>query len=533
MADQNIESLIARYECAKRKAWPWHEEYADCYKYTQPFRNSFTYSQSTPDRTAMYQSGDIQDESTQKEVYDSIGILGSQSLVAKLISNLVPPYQQWQKFDAGPEISDLDRDAFMREAQKLTDLFFKFINESNFYVAATEAFYDLIVGTAALYITKGESTAKPLNFRSVAISQLFFEESETGLIDTVFYRRPEFKARDIMQMWPKAKLGDDLARELDQNENLQVDLIEMTIFIPEMKKYRYLVVDEKSKNIMIDSKSDSSPWIIFRWSKSPAEEWGTGPCMHTLSDIKTLNAIAEDELRSAALKAAPMWFAWSDGVFNPNQFVPQPGAVLVGSGLNSSQLPIRSIPVEGDTQFTQLEVQDIRSRVERAMFVDMVRPNDASPLTATEVLYKQQVLLEQTVPAISRLQIEFLPRMTDRVIYLLKNWGLFPDITIDGRKIRLTYTSPLAQGQKNSDIQAFIQYIQILQQSVGAEAALGALNLPKLPTWLAEKIGVDLDLVKTEGEVQDMMVQAAQVAAQQEQQLPTPAAVPQQQPVQL
>lgn len=526
----NVESLLARFKAAKDRAYSWHELYADVYKYTQPFRNPYSFSQSNPQRITTYQSGDVQRESSGQELYDSTAVIGTHSLAAKLLSHLVPPYTQWQKFDAGPEIADVDKDQFLREAEKLTDLFFRFLNESNFYVAITEAFYDLIVGTAALYVTKGEGVEKPLNFQSVPIAQLYIEQSATGKIDTVFYERMRFRARDVQEMWPKGTLCPDTQRQLEQNPNLTIDLIEMTLPVEGKKGYRYVVLETNTKHCVVDSISESTPWIIFRWSKTPGDEWGTGPATHISSHVKTLNAIAEDELRSGAFKASPMWFAWSDGVFNPNNFVPQPGAVMVGSGLSSGNMPIRPIPVEGDTQFVQLLVQDLRDQINKALFVDKVRPNDASPLTATEVLHDKQVLLEQLQPGFSRLTREFLPKLTDRIIYILKDWGLFPDIKIDGKKIRLTYTSPLAKGQDNAEIQAFVEFAQMLQQVAGPQMALGAMNVAELPTWLAERVGVDMELVKSAGEIQENLEQAAQAAEQQEgqQQLPGAPQVPEQ-----
>lgn len=525
--------LLERFKKAQNVAWPWHELYSDVYRYTQPFRNPFSFSQSNPTSVTMYQSGDTQTESSGHEIYDSTAVLGCHSLSAKLLSYLVPPYQEWQKFDAGPEIPDLDKERFQRAAERATKSFFKFLNETNFYVAATEAFYDLIVGTAALYVTKGDSLQNPLNFQAVPISNLFFEEDSAGIPQTVFFERKAFNARDIQQMWPKATMSQETARALEQDINHTVDLLEMTIYEEEKKSYRYIVLEQEGKHPLVDSTSPSSPWIIFRWSKTPGDVWGTGPATHIISDVKTLNAIAEDELRSAAFKASPMWFAWSDGVFNPHQFVPQPGAVLVGSSLAGNQAPIRPIPVEGDAQFVQLLVQDLRARIEKALFMDMVRPNDAQPLTATEVLYKKQVLLEQIEPAFGRLQIEFLPRLTRRILYLLKDWGLFPDVQIDGKKVRLTYTSPLAQGQNNSDIQSFIQYMQILQQTLGPQMSIGAINVPELPTWLAEKTKVDLDIIKSSQEIQEALQEAAQAAQQQESQLPQAGEVEAQQPQQL
>lgn len=508
-----FEAITKRYSIAKANAKYWHNLYKEVYKYTQPERNSFEY--------------DNPGSSRDDEVYDSIGISATNAFSAKLQSTLTPPFQHWQKFQAGPEIDVAHKDMLNQELEKVTDLFFRFLNESNFNVAVSEAYYDLACGTAALYVRQGPSPENPILFQAVPISTIYPEESPFGLIETVFRDRINIPVRDIKELWPKGTMSSDLAHKLSSDPNAKTSLIEATIYIPEKKKYRYMVLETEVENAIIDSLSPSSPWIVFRWEKRPGNVFGVGPAIFARATLKTINAMAEDELRSAAMKFGPMWIAWDDGVFNPYNFTPQPNTVLVVGGLPGAHAPIQPIPVDTDIRFEQLKTQELKEQVMHLMYADLVRPVNAPQQTATEVLYRKQIILEQIGPAMGRLQVEYLPRLTKRVVYLLQEQGLFPrDFNIDGKKIRLEYTSPLARSQDQSELQSYQEFIQLMNATVGPQLTLASLTVEKLPLWLAEKTGLDTTIVKNEAQLQREVSQAAEAAQQQQTQLPGAAQAP-------
>jgi hypothetical protein len=362
---------------------------------------------------------------------------------------------------------------------------------------------------------------------SVPIAKLYIEESASGMIETVFLDRDQMPVRDIKELWPKGSLSQQMTSAYQNDPEHKANIIEATIYLPEVKKYRYMVIEGESKHIILDSVSPSSPWVVFRWMKRPGQIFGVGPALFARANIKTLNVMAEDELRAAAMKAGPMWLAWSDGVFNPYKFTPEPNTVIVGGGMAGAAPPLTPVPTNGDVQFTQLVMSDLREQVLKALYADILRPVDAPPQTATETLYKKQVLLEQIGPAIGRLQVEFLPRLTRRIVYLLQAQGLMPDFQIDGKKVDLVYTSPLAQAQSNSELEAYQQYIELLNATGGPQFTMGTIHQEMLPSWVAEKVGLPPDIIKSDAEIaQDMQNAMQMAAALQAEQAPGAEGVP-------
>jgi hypothetical protein len=532
--ETDFDTLLKRFEAAKDVSRPWHQLYEKVYKYTQPYRNPYASTGSTSPQS-LITSGNIQDQSAAKENYDSTPILSTESLVAKLISYVVPSYMHWQEFVPGTQVSEEDREKEMPAAQAFTKQYFRFINNSNFSIAIAEWFKDFCVGTAALYVTRGRSIDKPLNFRAVPIAQLHLEEDSEGNARSVYFERMGFQARNIEILWPDAKMSPECTKALQEDPNYTIDLIEMTIYLESENKYRYLVLDRANEHILLDDVSESSPWIIGRFSKAPYDVWGTGPCTHILSDCQTLNMAVETNLRAAEKKANPMWMVWSDGVFDSSKFVAEAGSVYEVSGINPGHGPIKEVDSNADVRLSEIEIKDIRERIQRAMLVELSRPIDATPVSATEILEKKQQLLEQTSPMADRLQRYVLPELTNRVLFLLNGWNLLDDLKVDGKTIDIVYKSPLARRQDNVEVQAYNQTLQILQQSVGPDKALLGINIPKLPQWLAERTGMDLSMIKTQEEIEEGLKQAEEQAAAQEQAqqgLPQAPQVPQQQPVQ-
>jgi hypothetical protein len=130
--------------------------------------------------------------------------------------------------------------------------------------------------------------------------------------------------------------------------------------------------------------------------------------------------------------------------------------------------------------------------------------NDAPGKTATELALRQRNLAEEIGPIFTRLQQEFLQRIMQRIIYILRRKGKIDDIVINEQAVALRYKSPLTISQGQQDVQAFMQYQQIIQQIMGPEAALTYLKTTKVPAWIAKKLGVDPNTTNTEEEMQQL-----------------------------
>jgi hypothetical protein len=234
-----------------------------------------------------------------------------------------------------------------------------------------------------------------------------------------------------------------------------------------------------------------------------------------LPDVKTCNKIVEYVLRNAALSISGIYTAADDGVINPYSIRLAPGAIIpVGS--NDSRNPsLRPLERSGDIQLGALVLEDLRTRINKALFAEPFGEMDQPVKSATEMALRNQELVQDSGSAFGRMQTEFVEKVLRRTVYILTRAGKIPPIRVDGREVTIKHTSPLARAQDQEDLVALNQYIQTIGQ-LGPEVLALGTKLEDLPAFVGEKLGIDQDLLRDEAERQEMQEQAAQAAQQQQ-----------------
>ena len=103
-----------------------------------------------------------------------------------------------------------------------------------------------------------------------------------------------------------------------------------------------------------------------------------------------------------------------------------------------------------------------------------------------------------------------------RGIYILQKKGMVPKFKIDGRLIKLMFSSPFAKSQNTDDVLAFTEAMQIASLA-GPQHVSRSIKVEDIPGWVFGKKGVDATLVRTTDEkaaLDEKTAQAASAAAQ-------------------
>ena len=494
----DISSLLQRFQQARNQRELFRSLLDVAYRFAIPNRNLF--------------DGDTVGADKNSQVFDTTLPRATNIFVSKLLNGITPPFQRWAKLIAGEEVPLNRKNALNAQLEDATNLLFRFIHRSNFSLAISEAYFDLAVGTMALLENPGPNDDNPLIFESVPLKFLAPEDGPFGTIETAWRELNGVLGRNILQMWPKAKLSNSMLEAIRTTPDMEFDFIEGSVEI-EKDRFLYVVISKLEQMAIIEEESKSSAWIIGRWRRLSGEVFGRGPIIDALPSALTLNKIAEFELKAAALEIAPPFMAFSDSVFNPHLFRMEPNTVIPVQRNASATWPLQKLDVGGNVQFGQVLINDLRSQINALLFTDPLGPTDTLVRTATEVNIRNQQLVEEVGPAIGRLEVEVLSKIIKRTIFLLKRRGLFPDIEVDGKQITLSFESPLAKSQDSQDLNALAQTNEIIQSIMQNPQALAAYNLSALPEFIAEKTGLDLSLVKTPMQMQ----QLAQLAAREQQ----------------
>ncbi len=507
MIENRLEYFKTRYKRAYSIAMQWASIQEACYHYCIPSRDLFYYTNQT------------QGAQKNVKVFDTTGISATTKFVSKVQDALTPPQQTWALLEAGNEIPEEMREEVNKYLQNTTDTIFNYLRHSNFDLAINECYYDLAVGTAVLQINEGPDE-DPLRFYSVPLAQACFEESVNGSIESSYRTWGEVRIQELMIMWPNADLPEWIRTAFESDPNASVkSLYEGVVYvIGDAKPYKYVVWIDS--DILIEEESTSSPWVIFRWSKTNNEIMGRGPIMNALPALLSLNEIFRLELTSANMNVCKPLMAFSDGVFNPWTFKLTANTIIPISPSSSGQPPIIPFPDTANPNFEQLVVMDLRNQINALMYADPLGPINAPTKTATELALRQKSLAEEIGPLFTRLQQEFLSKVIDRVIHILQIKGLLEPLILDnGREIKVRYQSPLVVAQGKQDVMGFMDYVSVLKATFGEEGALRYIDPVKTVLWIADKLGIDKNLIPPEEGLKEFAKNASEQNQQAEMQM--------------
>jgi len=521
------DSLMKRFTNAKsKKDTNWKSTYEEAYRYFSPQRNPF----DNPTDGAKRTNADL--------VFDSTGQDCLQKAVSTVQANMFPPQKKFATLVLGPLLRD-KQPALKKKIEDITELFFTAIRNSNFDVQICEMIEDWLYGTGALLFLKGTSKDKPFNFVAVPISEVYLERGVDGTVGGEF-REWKVPNHLIVETWPDAKLSPEIQVLVDSNPQDEFSVIEYsykaTVNLPtisidadgkaskkmqEVAGFRYVVQDAKTKAIIVDRQSKSSPWITPRYTVSAGEVYGRGPVLTALADNKTLNKTKELILKNAAMAIAGMWTVVDDGILNLENIVMEPGAkipVMSNPG-NPNGPSISRLPSAADFNVGQIILDDLKKSIKSILFVDQLGEIDAPVKSATEVAYRAQNVAKQLGSAYGRMQCEAVAKLFTRGLFILEEFGIIEldDFTVDGHNIDIQHVSPLAMAQDQEELNAIMQYAEIIGRTFGPEALMAMTNPLGYATELARLLHVKTDILPTQEQLDAIKQMAQQQMAAQQQ----------------
>lgn len=532
-ANSLLEILRKRYNAAKYTADLWIPIQQASYFYAVPFRNRY------------YLPGkEFQGTIQNTRVYDTTAVEAVTTFVSKIHETMTPPQVQWGFLEVDDSIledpDDEEAVKTIETAQLILDSYmrrlFTYIHASNFDVTINECYYDLSIGTSALVINQINDDM-PFLCTSIPSDKLAIEEAVNGNIESWFRTWQNLKINELQTRWPHITITPNLLAMIAADPDAMVrNIYEGTAYFPtQPKKYLYAVWADN--DLLYHQWLESSPGVVWRWKKCNNETWGRGPVMEALPSIISLNELARIELASANLNVFRPYMAFSDAVFNPHTFKLEPFSIIPIAPIGSNgQVPLIPLPNSASPEFAQFTMADLRMQIKKLLFAE--EPQDSKsvqPQTAYELAMKQSTLAERIGPIFSRMQQEFLWPVIKRFAYILNNMGLLPYPQIGDIPIVFRYKSPLALAKGRAEAERFIQWLQIMQGTMGPEAAQIYVNPNTTPYMLAAMMQVDERFLNKPEKVKEVaqrmqdkmsMIELANPAGMMPEQPPNPSVQP-------
>jgi hypothetical protein len=498
---EDVELLLKRQGAAKHKKDLWRSLYQDCYQYALPARETFSWTTEGQNR--------------ENRLYDSTLQEATYSAANTMCATLFPSWTRWGNAIVAAAVDAEDiPDEVVRGLQKATQMFFDCLNQSNFSLSINEVALDLQIGTGALQFDEGDDET-PFVFTSIPTPAIEIEEGPNGNAETKYIcRKPQ--VRFLERMYPGMESFDwpaSLREALLLQPEKEVEIIQMEIYHPENKHYYGVVLAKAEKAILrrVDL-GTSAPIIVGRSTKTPGETYGRGRVTRALSDAKTLDKMVEFVLRHAAVQIAPPMTGVSDGVLNPYTATLAPNTVIPVASNDSGNPSLKTLDLGGNLAFSEQFIDKLRERVRRTMLGPEPLPNGTTPPSATQVSVFDRDRLWTMNGEYSRVQTELLVPIFLRGLYILQKKGMVPQFKVDGRLIKLMFSSPFAKSQNTDDVLALTEAVGLAAQ-LGPQVLNRAIKTEDIPAWVFNKKGVDAALIRTKGELAKYDEDAAKVAS--------------------
>lgn len=366
------------------------------------------------------------DDTDAATLFDATAADAVDNLAASIYSLMTPPESLW--ISLVPE-SDASPDADAATAALRANL-----NDSNFYTTIHQCYLDLVIlGTACLFMAEtpiGASSA--FSFTAVPMRDI-------AILPGAVFHTATMPAREVMEKYPTwtppAEIRDQIKRDPATPLRLVQSLVgtEFTAWLD--------VGGNIQNNIVARGTFETNPYIIFRWSVLSGEQYGRGPVLRALPDIKTANKVVELVLKNATIAVSGIWQADDDGVINLNNINLTPGAIIPKAVGSSGLTPLSS---GADFDVSQIILKDLRERIRHALLADRLGLLSEKEMTATEIMARNSDMMRILGATYGRLLHEFIRPLTDRGLQILSRRGVIAPIVLNS-DAELKYIAPIAQ----------------------------------------------------------------------------------------
>lgn len=505
-----LEAHIKRFEKLESDRRIWESHWQECMDFIQPRKN---------DVTSTRQPGDKRNTN----LFDTTAIQSNQLLSAALHGMLTNPTTNFFELIFGDPKLD-DDESVKAWLQVCGHRMFTVLNNSNFQTEVHEIYQDLgAIGTACMFIA--EHPEKIVHFNARAMKEIYIDENNLGLIDTV-YRKFSWKARQIVQEFGEANCPEEVMKAY-RNGDDQTFCIIHCVYVDKDESagpvrakvfpIRSLYILKEEIEALSDKGFKEFPYAVPRWTKTSGEIYGRGPGMEMLPDIKMLNSMMETVIRGAQKTVDPPLTVDDDGVIGRVRLTPG-GLTVKRAGSD----PIKPLITDARIDFGIQMVDGIRNQVRRGFFVDQLQLQQGPQMTATEVSQRAEESLRLMGPVVGRQNFEFLRPIIERVFGIMARRGLFPPAPsqIQGKSFDVRYSSLIARAQRMNEGNTLMRAISVAAPIVQSDPkALDNLNSDEAVKYVFDVYGVPAKLLRNDRDIQklrDSRAQAQQIAAQQQ-----------------
>jgi len=508
--DKRAAALMKRFASLQNQRQNWESHWQEVADYIVPRKADITKKRTSGDKRT-------------ELIFDGTAIHAAELMASSLHGMLTNASTPWFALRFGDDNFETD-DMAKEWLLSVTDVMYQELHRSNLHEAIHELYSDLVTfGTAVMFIDKDENDT--LRFSTRHIAECYLAEDEFGRVDTV-YREFRMSARAAVRQFGEENVSKRIAKTAEQNPYDHVKILHLVTPRTERiverldainKPIASIYIDPEDKIILSESGFDEMPYVVPRFLKASFEHgYGRSPAMTALADTKMLNKMSETVIRAAQLQIHPPLMVPDDGFISPVRTIP--------GGLNfyraGTRDRIEPLNIGSNNPLGNDMLEQRRTQIRAAFYVDQLILGNAPGMTATEVIQRTEEKMRLLAPAVGRLQAELLSPLIDRVYNILarkKAYAPAPEF-MQNNQIDIEYVSPLAKAQRSGDVQSAMQLFQFLAPLMQIDpSVVDYIDLDGLASHIIKVTNVPATVVRGQNEVAQLRAQRQQQMQQQQQ----------------
>lgn len=453
--DPKAIKLLKDFERMRSDRTTYENAWRDIRQLVRPNTVDFYSSQNAP--------GDVRTE----RMYDGTAMQSNADLANAVHTFIANPSERNfgikvtanRELNEDPEVvewSDLVSDIIAAEYQD---------DRTMFTSSMQECFLDLAFGTITLN-QEWNPDEGHLAFKACPMANTFSEENADGLVDKVG-RCMEMTVRQINQQFPDATWE----RKDEEKPEKKYTVVHL-VYPREDRDYgradgRNMPIAscwllKEKKAILHEGGYRSFPYHVARWSKSSEENYGRGPAINCLPEIRMLNRMEYTIIKAWQKAVDPPLIMPSDGFLN--KFKTAPGSINF-SDPSAGEFTVQPLEHKGKLEGAETKSDQKREFIRRCFYADWVK---LMPKKERQTAYEISELVEQQLrmmaPMLGRLQTELMIPCIQRSYQLLGAAGMLPPApeSLLGITIEVDYVSAAARAQAATRVVNYGRYIQNL-----------------------------------------------------------------------
>lgn len=444
--------------------------------------------------------------------WQGMGARGVNNLSSKLLLALFPPNTPFFKL----QIDDFTLELLTKQEgmraqveeglNKIERAVQNEIEKGAVRVAAFEAMKHLVVGGNVLLYLPETGGMRVFHLdRYMVQRDPFGNVLDIVVEETVSPATLDKKIQEFIGFDPEAESGD-LSRE---------KAIKMYTHIYR-EDNKWEVYQEIKGKLVPDSMGsyplDKSPWIPVRFSRIDNEDYGRSYVEEYLGDIKSLDGLSQAIVEGSAIAAKTVFLVNPNGTTDPRALEEaQNGAIIEGMEKDVNVLGLEKY---NDYRVALETMNTISERLSFAFLLNTSVQRNGERVTAEEIRYMANELESALGGIYSILSQELQLPVVNRLMFAMekaKKLPVLPKGTV--QPVIVTGMEALGRGNDLTKLQSFLQ---ILTQTLGADAVMSKLNVDDAIMRVGTALGIDIKGLIKSPEQQVQEAQAAQQAQQQQ-----------------